>query len=322
MNTSPLYLAALAVSAIDGLEAVGTRPPFTESEDFVTGGVLDARGQHWVVKYPKNSLAATILEAEASLAPILLEELRAGRLSFDIMRPAGFADGAADGRAIVYPEPFGHSNEFELMNDAQARELGRTLAAIHSLSTDVIARAGLPVYSVEEWRQRLRVELHDAAQTSSIPAVLRRRWENALEDDALWQYEPVVVHGDVAAENFLWSNGTTVSSVLGFGEARVGDPAQDLAPLLGLGDEPFDLIVESYQNTRGVRVDDAMYSRTLLMSELAVIRWLMYGIRTSNNSVRTDAETMLLDLAEQINADPDLVIGPSWNVDPQANNAP
>ena len=42
--SNSLYLAALAVAAIDGLDAVGTRPPFTDSDDYVAGGVLDAAG--------------------------------------------------------------------------------------------------------------------------------------------------------------------------------------------------------------------------------------------------------------------------------------
>ena len=107
--SNSLYLAALAVAAIDGLDAVGTRPPFTDSDDYVAGGVLDANGRHWVVKCPKNSHASTLIEAEAALAPLLLDELRRGNLPFDIVRPAGFANAATGAGRSSSPNPSGGS---------------------------------------------------------------------------------------------------------------------------------------------------------------------------------------------------------------------
>ena len=129
--SNSLYLAALAVAAIDGLEAVSTRPPFVNTDDYVSGGVLDAHGRHWMVKCPKNSHAATIIEAEAALVPNLLQELRRGNLPFDILRPAGFVHAATGGRAVVCPQPFGTAIDWEDIGRDQAREIGRVIASIH-----------------------------------------------------------------------------------------------------------------------------------------------------------------------------------------------
>lgn len=311
--SNSLYLAALAVAAIDGLDAVGTRPPFTDSDDYVAGGVLDANGRHWVVKCPKNSHASTLIEAEAALAPLLLDELRRSNLPFDIVRPAGFANAATGGRALVFPEPFGRVLGWDEMSAADARELGRTLAAIHALEPDVIADAGLPVYSAEEWRARVSAELHDVDAASPLPAILRRRWDEALEDSRLWQFEGVVVHGDVDAENFLWSS-NGIATVVGFGQAKVADPALDLSPFLSLPERAYASAIDSYENTRDLELDDAMYTRMLLMSELAIPRWLMHGIRTHNPDVETEAHGMLDELARQIEADPELRAGLAWSV--------
>lgn len=139
-----------------------------------------------MVKVPKNGTAATSLEAEAALAPQLLEELRAGRLPFDIMRPAGFVDADTGGRAVVYPEPFGRALVFEALGEEEVREMGRTLAAIHSIDRDVVARSGLPVYTAAQWRERVRAELEAADQETSLPTVLRQRWMDVLDSDAVW----------------------------------------------------------------------------------------------------------------------------------------
>ncbi|MDO4887345.1 MAG: phosphotransferase [Actinomycetaceae bacterium] len=299
MSSNSLYLAALAVAAIDGLEAVGTRPPFVNSDDYAAGGVLDSNGRHWMVKCPKNSHASTLIEAEAALAPWLLEELRRGNLPFDIIRPAGFANAATGGRALIFPEPFGHAVAWDDVSEVDAREIGRTLASIHSLDPDVVANAGLPVYTANEWRQRLLAELHDVDASSPLPPALRRRWEEALQDMSLWDFEATVVHGDIDAENFLWSNGS-ITTVTGFGEAKVADPALDLAPFFLLEEAVYASVIESYENTRGIALDDAMYNRMILMSELAVPRWLMHGIRTDNRSIQDEARVMLDEHAREV----------------------
>lgn len=314
MRNTPLHLAALAVAAIDGLQAVGTRGPNTSTPDFQYGGVLDSRGRHWVVKLPLTTQAATIIEAEAGLATSLIEQLRSGNLPFDVMRPAGFAQVDA-GRALVYPAPMGKSLDFENLNADGARELGRSLASIHRLATSVIEDAGMPVYDADTVRRRLLTELSDATATGEIPAILRRRWENALENDELWNFEPCVVHGDVAPEHFLWSEGS-VSCVLGFGEAHVGDPAQDFAHLIsGVSEELFDSIYQSYVNALETEVDEQFFTRTILLSEIALMRWLMFGVRHDDREIIADAADMLADLAAEIEADPELAPGPSWKVD-------
>ncbi|MBR5950009.1 MAG: phosphotransferase [Actinomycetaceae bacterium] len=309
---TPLYLAALAVQAIDGLEAVGTRGNLDTNTDFISATVIDARGRHWLVKYPTNSFAGASLEAEAALAPELLSQLRSSHLPFDIVRPAGWAY-TEDRRAFIYPEPFGVSQVFEEMTADEARALGRAIASIHSLSPSIINNAGLPVYTSEQYRQRLMAELSDADHTDLLPPLLRRRWDDALHDHSLWDFIPTVVHGDVCDENFLWSNGT-ITTVLGWGEAQVADPALDLASLLPLTDDLLQPAVHAYENTRGITLDEATRLRTAFMSEFSIVRWLMYGVNTNNSAVQKGATRMLAELADDVASDPELS-GPTWNIE-------
>ncbi|MFY9262061.1 MAG: phosphotransferase [Actinomycetaceae bacterium] len=314
MQKSPFHLAALAVVAINGMQVVGVRGPHVVTPDFQYSGVLDSRGKHWIVKYPLHTHAATVIEAEASLAPALLEQLRAGYLPFDVMRPAGFAR-VAEGRAMVYLAPVGKARDFTKLDATGANELGRTLAAIHQLPVETISNSGMPVYDAPAVQERLLAEVNEAVSTGSIPGILRRRWLNALENPELWNFPTRVVHGDVAAEQFLWSEGT-VSCVLGFGQAHVGDPAEDFTSLVaGVEESLFNAVLTSYRNALADDIDEHFFTRTILLSELAVARWLMFGIRTADSSIIAEAEAMLAEIAAEIEADPDLVPGPTWNVD-------
>lgn len=313
VNTIPYKLAGLAVAAVDGLEAVGVRGPFTRTADFQYGSVLDAKGRRWVVKYPLHTIAATMIEAEAAIAPALLGVLRQGLLPFDVVRPAGFAQ-VEHGRAVVYVAPMGRQRAAESLTQADAHEMGRVLAAIHTLPVDTVESVGLPSYDAQSTRQRLLADLHDAAAAASMPGVLRRRWENALEQVELWDFEPCVVHGDIDTEQFMWSDGA-VSCVLGFGSAHVGDPALDFSGLVsGLDEDLFAAVLESYSNATGEEPDENFLNRTVLISELALARWMLFGARRGDMQIVEDAQEMMEVLAEEVDADPNLAPGPTWSV--------
>lgn len=313
VNKTPFKLAAFAVAAIDGLEAVGVRGPYTRTADFQYGGVIDAKGRRWIVKYPLHPIAGAMIEAEVAIAPALLEALRRGLLPFDVVRPAGFTQ-IEDGRVVVYVAPMGRERDFDELDINSAHELGRTLAAIHLLPHETIESAGLPSYDPQTTRRRLLSDLHDADATSPLPPVLRRRWENALELNELWEFEPRVVHGDIGSDQFLWSDGS-VSCVLGFGSAHVGDPALDFSALVfALDEDLFGAVLTSYENAIGQPMDKKFFDRTVLLSELALARWMLFGARRGDAEIVDEAHAMMNDLAAEVEADPDLATGPTWTV--------
>lgn len=296
------------------MQVAGTRPPIYHTADFAYTGVLDLEGRHWVVQYPLTDQGGTLLEAQAAVSGSLLEQLRLGNLPFDVMRPEGFASYEGR-RAVVYPAPLGKPRSFESFTSADAREVGRIIGAIHSLPPQAFTSVGLPAYDAAAGRERLLTELEDATDAASIPAVLRRRWLNYLDDDQLWEFTAVPVHGDIADENLLWAQGT-IRSVLGFGEARVDDPAVDIAPLLTSLDEAvFAEFVGTYRHVMRQADDAHLLERVSLLSEFALVRWLMHGVLTGDTTVIDDASVMLEQLAVEIEGDPELSPGPTWHVD-------
>lgn len=314
MNNSSLHLAALVVTALGNVSVVGVRETVHENESFYISAVLDANGRNWLIKSPRSTEAGLTLEAEAALAPALLEQLQAGNLPFDVVRPAGFAP-VKNGRAMVYSAPFGVAKYFGALSLDEAHSLGRGLAAIHNLSPAVLNGSGMPDYSVAEIRNRIHSEIIEAVDTADIPIILRRRWEQVVDDQSLWLFSPALVHGDFADENVLWSEGE-ISCVLGFGQANIGDPAADFAQLAAnITPELFAAVLESYNNALTTDADPNLMTRILLYSELAILRWLLHGARTGDAEIVTEAMEMLEGLALEIEADPELAPGPKWEVD-------
>ncbi len=310
MHRSPLTLAALATAAIPQLDVVATRAPQHDGSDFAVTGLLDARGRRWVVRSPQHAAAGAALEGEVELLERLSPAVDGGALPFDVPRPAGFAHLPEGGRAMVYPELVGAPIDLESLTPGPhlAARLGRAIAAIHELPAALVESAGLPVYDAEDYRHRRLAEVDEAARTGGVPRTLLARWERALEDVSLWRFRATPVHGDLAAEHVLVADDRVVA-ILDWSEARVGDPAEDLAWLFASAPEAaLDSVLEAYSLARTERGDAHLAARATLASELALARWLLYGVRAGDHDVVADARRMLADLDEMVRDAPP--IGP------------
>ena len=292
---SPLALAALATVAIRGLDVVATRPPRNPGADFDVVGVMDSERRRWIVRAPRTAAAGAALEGEVALLEQLGQAVDGGALRFQVPRPGGFAPLPEGGRAMVYRELVGSPIQIGALQPGPglAARLGRALASVHELEPGLVADAGLPSYDAESYRQRRLTEVDEAARTGHVPAGLLRRWEHALENVALWRFGATPVHGDLAAEHVLVKD-EDVTAILDWSDARVADPADDLAWLYAeAGDEALESILEAYALARTESTDDHLGDRALLAGELALARWLMYGVRARDGQVIDDAIAML-----------------------------
>ena len=302
---STLALAALAGVAVPGLDPARLALPQKESVRLRTVGVIDTRGRHWEVLEAHDDAIGASLDAEADVLRRIGRIVDDGRLTFDVPRVAGTlrTDGAhiqirthLEGRPMdvsaLHPGP------------GLSAGMGRALGELHELPTSVVSEAGMPVYDSQEVRDRWLSLMDDAAGTGRVPPALLSRWESALEDPTLWRFRPVVVHGDLDAENVLTAGGAVVA-MRGLGQAHVGDPAEDMAWIYAsVPVDCLDSIEGAYDLARTEGVDKHLRDRAELVSELSLARWLLHGVRASRDGIVEDAVTMLADLADQVGDEP------------------
>lgn len=307
MSRSSLALAALATVAVPGLKPTAATGA-ESSNDFDLARIVDEGGRAWMVKAPRSVIAGAAMEGEVALLENLALAIDDGDLPFEVPRPAGFAPLPEGGRAMVFPQIAGRPLSVAQLV-GMATSVAEAIAALHSLPIGVLAETGLPTYSAQEYRERRLSEVDEAAATGHVPGSLLQRWEDACEDVRLWRFIPTLVHGDLLPEHILTA-GTGVVGVIEWAAAQVGDPADDLAPLLAAApEEAMDTLLEAYGAARGVE-DEHLLARAVLASELAILRWLMHGVRSDDADVITDAVHMLEELAAATeDADPIASIG-------------
>ena len=300
-HRSALSLAAMASVAVAGLNPTRLALPQSETPERHIIGVIDTQGRHWEVHEARTDAVGASLEAEAEVLRRIGRVVDDGRLSFDVPRVSGSLrqkDAHIQVRSHVEGKPI--PVETLRPGPGMSAGLGKALGEIHELSMTVISEAGMPVYDAEEVRRRWLSLLDDTAATGRTPPALLGRWEQALEDTALWRFRPTVVHGDLAEENVLVAGGTVVA-VRGWSQAHVGDPAEDLAWVYSSAPvDCLDSIEDAYDIARSEGVDRHLRERAELVSELSLARWLLHGVRTGDKPVINDAVAMLEDLAAQV----------------------
>jgi thiamine kinase-like enzyme len=203
---------------------------------------------------------------------------------------------------MVYPALPGVPVVMELLDPGPglATSVGRALATLHDLPPGLVEEVGLPSYTAPEYRQRLHSEVDDAGRTGYVTARLIDRWLGRLDQSELWLFQPVVIHGDMAPDHLLEEHGR-VSAILDFSTVQVSDPAEDLAPLLAAASpEAAESILEAYRAGRRHLDDPHLAVRAELLAEIAVARWLLFGVRHDDDAIVADARSMLADLDKAV----------------------
>jgi aminoglycoside phosphotransferase (APT) family kinase protein len=307
MARSHLTLAALATSAVPGLDIVEASLFGATGGDFDTALLTGRDGRHWLVRVPRNQRA----EAEQSADLVALRALSAGvrtRLHFSVSAFAGQTPIGGT-RAIVYEFVYGSKVSLGALDVARATSIGRAVATIHALPTSFIADSGLPVFTSLECLRSCVSIIDRAAATGLVPAALLSRWESATEDTRLWQFSPTVINGSLSSDSVLFG-GNEVTGVLGWHELRVGDPARDLAWLLGCQDESVpETAFDTYNEARG-GADRQVRQRAMLYAELELAKWLLHGTELRSTEIVDDAVDLLSGLADSVHRDVLHPLGP------------
>ena len=300
-SKTPYELAALATVAVPRLEVAGLRPPQFSDEVLSVTGLIDTSGDRWMVVCPHDTVGGLDMEAQNAVLERLGKAHDFSKIPFEVPRPAGFTRTPEGDRVMVHRDLGGHVMETSDFDDPHLlpASLGNALASLHNLPELIYTGVNLPAYSAIECRDRHQAVLDEAAQEVVIPANLWDRWEESLENLSLWRFLPSPIHGDLSETSIHVDHGR-VCALTGFSSAHVGDPAVDIAWVFArASDEFLERFHEAYQQTRSEK-DLHLLERAELLSELAVVRWLVHGLHSGDSDIVDEARAMLAELSASV----------------------
>lgn len=229
--------------------------------------VLEIDGA-WIFRFPRRSEVADWMEREIALLPRL-----APALPVAVPQPEHVARNGL--LCVGYPKIAGSPARSGLTR-ATGLDLGRFLEALHSYPNERAARAGVPVLDPAAWGEKLEERCAEFRRRvlPLLPASEQAAGERCLSPRFESDFEPALIHADLGPEHVLCRAGRIVG-VIDWSDARVGDPALDLAWCLhGTPPEVAAAVGDAYP------VDDALRERALFYHRLGPWFEVVHGLET------------------------------------------
>jgi aminoglycoside 2''-phosphotransferase len=192
-----------------------------------------------VFRFAKNEYGVKALEAE-------LRVLRAIRSHISLAVPAPFYTRR---EVIAYPFLKGETLTRTILaslagleRQVVTNQLANFLKELWNIAIDETLPATLAPVRYADW-----IAIHRSVEEKVYPLLMKhqRAWAEQLFDDILadennFNYTPKLIHGDLGCYHILFDSSLKcLSSIIDFGTAGVGDPANDLALLIQYYGEPF-----------------------------------------------------------------------------------
>jgi len=216
----------------------------------------------YVFRFPLRPLTEKCLDSEIKLLPELARVLPVPIPNFEYIwtgskeLPQMFV-----GYPMIQGVPLSIIPPFESTRKEEiAKLLGQTLTELHSYPTEKAVEAGLEPRNIQRWKE-IHVEMLEKHRKISFPLMepaLQRKsmdiFEKYLENDEYFEFEPVLIHGDLAPDaHVLWEpEAEEITGIIDWGDIRIGDPALDFTGLLcDCGPEFTKMVLEYYKRPFG-----------------------------------------------------------------------
>lgn len=230
-------------------------------------------GDH-ILRFARNAGSAAGHRREAALLPQL-----AAAVSFRVPEPDFFGSFADAETIIGYPLIEGRT----LTANDGWRALAGALRELHGFPVEVAREALGVLGTVDEWRGWYD-EFTERVFREALPVLddelsvaLAREYAVFLNGD--WDFEPVLVHRDLAPEHVLVDDTGRLAGIIDFSDATIGDPAIDFAGLLPmLGEDRIESLLADY----GRPVDR---DRLRGYWQLAPVHDLLHGLETGSTAL-------------------------------------
>ncbi|HFD0444221.1 TPA: macrolide 2'-phosphotransferase [Escherichia coli] len=230
-DTSQLY----ALAARHGLKLHG---PLTVNELGLDYRIVIATvddGRRWVLAMLKNRLPFAVPDWRVANAELVAYPMLEDSTAMVIQPGSSTPDWVVPQDSEVFAESF-----------------ATALATLHAVPISAAVDAGMLIRTPTQARQKVADDVDRVRREFVVNDKRLHRWQRWLDDDSSWPDFSVVVHGDLYVGHVLIDNTERVSGMIDWSEARVDDPAIDMAAhLMVFGEEGLAKLLLTYEAAGG-----------------------------------------------------------------------
>ena len=236
----------------------------------------------FIFRFPRRPDQEVCLEREIRLLPQLAKTLSVRLPQFEFICHGNEECARFVGYRKIEGVPLSSAFFKFIRSDHLAQHLSRVLTELHRFPLQEALQLKIPYASPIEWRQeyqdrytqvRERVfPLLDAAMRAKVTAL----WEGFLNKESYFQFQSVLLHGDLSGEHILCKpNGEQIAGIIDWGDLSIGDPAFDFTGLWhNYGSKFVGQVLVGYEG----EVDDTFRERISFYSRMIPFHKILYGL--------------------------------------------
>lgn len=234
-----------------------------------------------IFRFPKFEAGLITLRREVGLL-----ELLQGTLTLAIPRPVYLSRNTKTvgkvymGYHKIKGDPLWHPR-FQSIKDQQvlakmASQLAAFLRELHAVPVDQL-ELDLPINDLPQEWAKMYAEIRHYLFSKMRPDardMVARHFETFLDHSEAHPFEPTLRHGDFGSGNILYDQqAQSISGIIDFGFAGLGDPAVDIAAAMTFGESFFNYYYASYPGMTELVERATFYKGTFAIQEA------LYGVK-------------------------------------------
>jgi aminoglycoside 2''-phosphotransferase len=166
------------------------------------------------------------------------------------------------------------------------RQVGMFLTELHLFPIENARQLGVPGAASSDWIEKY-ASYYTWVKENVFPLLgnpARNRWAHIWEyfliDLDTIQFQPVLIHGDLAGEHILCDPDLkTLCGIIDWEDTCIGDPALDFVGLFWVGGHDFvEKVLQNYK----IELGDKFWSRLDFYAKIAPFYEIQYGLYPGN----------------------------------------
>jgi macrolide phosphotransferase len=252
-------------------------------------------GRRWVLRIPRRAEVSAKVEPEARVLAMLKKRLPFAVPDWRVANAELVAYPMLEDSTAIVLQPGSSTPDWVVPQDSEAfaESFATALAALHAVPVSAAVDAGMLIRTPPQARQKVADDVERVRREFVVNDKRLHRWQRWLDDDSSWPDFCVVVHGDLYVGHVLVDNTERVSGMIDWSEARVDDPAIDMAShLMVFGEAGLAKLLLTYEAAGG-RVWPRIAHHIAERLALGSVTYALFALESGNEEHLAAAKAQL-----------------------------